>query len=297
MIYCQPIKEAGKAANPTWFWHGNYREWIPNVTDPIRCRLAYHAKDRESEYLDTFIKERTDTARNAYQLERTPAHVEPVLPQAWTLRDRSGTQGVQKRAPATRRQGESILEVTSRAIAARLKEDEVERARAELAIQAAERPVERVSATMATEWRKKVKAAQPRGYEPYGPKGTCIFTSLPAENVDHTPSLAYVEAHGGSSYGGRKMLVASYASANAHKADFGSECLWQCAERIAYRAHVAQKDPYKASAIINGVRDTWPRTDYPCPCIRCQSVDSETRRAQIARDLITTHPVTRDRGK
>jgi len=37
MIDCNPdLKTPGKAANPQWFWHGIFKEWIPNLKDEIR---------------------------------------------------------------------------------------------------------------------------------------------------------------------------------------------------------------------------------------------------------------------
>jgi len=287
MIYCQPdLKITSKAMDPSWFWHGILKQWIPNLSDQI-AECAYADEIRNQEY---FIHSRYFRA-----LGGAPANVEPLFPAIRALCDTSRSEEIYATAAERGRKGESILETVQRAVETHIKDHEAEVARQELAVEAAKRPVEAISSEMDREWQQSLERFQAYGYQAYGPKGVCIYTGLPADSVDHAPSWSYVEAHGGPRYGGRKLLVACNATANAHKADYGSECLWQCAERIAYRASVAQKDAKKAAGIINGVQATWPRKEYPCSCARCEGVDSETRRKRIMDDPKTTQPVVRTR--
>lgn len=156
----------------------------------------------------------------------------------------------------------------------------------------------KVGRHMRNEWRKAYEQYQPLGYEPFGSAVHCVYTGMAAFQVDHVPSRRYVQKKGGNAYGGRRLLVAAHEKANAHKSDFGSECLWQCALRIAYQANRNQKDRQLAAEIVSGVERLWSEQPLiECPCIRCRGMSPKERFDEIRSDPVTFTPVHRGRKK
>ena len=146
-----------------------------------------------------------------------------------------------------------------------------------------------------------LRRSVPQGYRLHGNPGRCIFSAMPANELDHTPSVAYVNGKGGKNYGGRKLLLPIDATINRHKAAFPSECLHHIAERMKYRLSVTKaKDPQRPARIA-GLELLWPsdgrEPDQPCPCIKCQRSTYQERRAQIMRDPITTAPTPGRKAK
>ena len=160
--------------------------------------------------------------------------------------------------------------------------------------EAHERRVMGVKGAMRAEWRANLRLILEGGWVPIGEPDTCFITGLRAEEVDHSPSLSYLKAHGGEAYPGSKYLIAITAKANRHKADFGSQCLAQSAMRVRHRI---EQNPGADRALardhIAGIDGRWI-TNH-CPCVLCEGKPWIARLGEIMADPITTSKVVRKR--
>lgn len=130
-----------------------------------------------------------------------------------------------------------------------------------------------------------IEAGVPDGYEYYGPPGLCIYTRLPATSIDHVPPRSWVAQR--PDYGGMKLLVPADLKLNLHKHTFRAECLLMIAlacENRLYKA-VEKRSDAGAAILLKNLSSVWLNgaapTDFPCPCVKCRSVDYATRREQL----------------
>jgi len=296
MIFWHIPKTAMKSENPVWFYSGLHKEWIPNLTDTI---ALYDNRDCSNDCdlrsKDNGLGPTTETEQSGVSVQRRISTIGVATGKAPLP---VGIPTVSKAPPIKPTRGEGVLDAVQRAIerqeltSQQQKTEALQREYFELTKADLERSA---NSDMAQKWVKTYSDFYALGFKPYGPRNECIYTGLPANSVDHAPSKDYIERKStkDGAYHGRRVLVACDLRANEHKHTFGSECLWQCAERIAYRAEVtrSKKDKEHRMKIIEGVRSTWPRTDHPCPCILCLNADPEIRKAQIMADPRTTAPV------
>ena len=121
------------------------------------------------------------------------------------------------------------------------------------------------------ERREHKTRLEPIGYVWLGSKTHSIFSGLPAENVDHCPSVNYVQNRVPKyPEAGPKFYVAATAMENATKAHYGASCIREAAAKIYH--HLTQRPKYAGNGIAvltaRLILSRWS-TSTECPCVLC----------------------------
>jgi len=133
---------------------------------------------------------------------------------------------------------------------------------------------------LGTEWRKQSRRLEPLGYVQFGSQTHSIFSGLPAEHVDHCPSVDYAVKRRYPKTAPR-LLVAATAMENLTKAHYWSVCLCEGAAKI--RHHLTERKKYAgndtAALTARLIEIKWS-TSNECPCVLCAACEPLSRWVQ-----------------
>jgi len=143
--------------------------------------------------------------------------------------------------------------------------------------------------------QQTIKRYEPFGFHWYGPKSRCIYSGQAVEEVDHAPSVSYINEK--PQYAGGRLLVASARAINRTLGSYGAQCLTMRGAKAHYHMSRSKDASKRRTATLIAARQG---DSLACPHVCCKGRTAAQRWQECLNDPLTKkklRPTAKQRRK